>query len=105
MRLDEKVRSECIKLLKIFHNYIEHSLTKGLRVEFIIYEDWCNAISIMEKYDLLPADALHVAVALRIKATSIAISDEDLRVVKEIKIFPRYKFSSCFSKYILTVVN
>lgn len=41
-------------------------LTKGLRVEYITYEDWKKSIEIMEKYGLLPADVIHVAVALRV---------------------------------------
>lgn len=88
LRLDEKLRSECIKTLRSFYNYVEYLLRKGLRVEYVTYDDWCNAISIVEKYGLLPADAIHVAVALRVKTNAIASFDKDFKVVKEIKVIP-----------------
>ncbi len=45
-------------------------LGKELRVEYVAYDDQCNAIDIVERCGLLPVDAIHVAVALRIKAKS-----------------------------------
>ncbi len=55
---------ECLKPLKAFQNYVEHMLMKGLRVEHVTYEDWCEAMDFVERYGLLPANAVHVAVAL-----------------------------------------
>ncbi len=88
LKLDEKIRNECIKILKTFYDYVEYMLGKGLRVEYVMYDDWCNAIDIVERYGLLPTDAIHVAVALRIRARAIATFDEDFRVVKEINVIP-----------------
>jgi len=88
LKLDEKIRNECVKVLKSFYNYIEYLLMRGLRVEYITYNDWCNAINIIEEYGLLPVDAIHVAIALRIKANALASFDEDFRVVREIKVIP-----------------
>lgn len=88
LRLDEKVREECLKLLKAFRKYVEHMLTKGLRVAYATYDDWCRALCLVERYGLLPADAMHVAIALRVGARTIATFDEDFRVVKEIRVAP-----------------
>ncbi len=88
LKLDEKVRNECVKILRTFYNYVEYMLRKGLRVEYVTYDDWRNAIAIVERYGLLPADAIHVAVALRIGARAIATFDEDFRMIKEINVIP-----------------
>ncbi len=88
LRLDKKVRMECIKPLKTFQKYIEHMLTRGLRVEYVTYEDWREATDFIRRYGLLPTDAIHVAVALRVGARTIATFDEDFRVVKEINVAP-----------------
>ena len=53
-----------------------------------MYDDWLRALNIIEKYGLLPADAIHVAVALRVRASAIVTFDEDFKAVKEIKIIP-----------------
>jgi len=88
LRLDERVREECLKPLKEFQKYIEHMLTKGLRVVCVTYEDWRNATRFIRKYGLLPADAIHVTIALRVGAGTIATFDDDFRVVREINVAP-----------------
>jgi len=88
LRLDEGVREECLKPLKAFRKYVEHMLAKGLRVVCVTYEDWRDAARFIEKYGLLPADAIHVAIALRVGAETIATFDDDFRVVKEISVAP-----------------
>jgi len=88
LKLDEMVRNECVKLLREFHSYIEFMLSRGLRVEYVMYDDWLNALDFIGRYGLLPADAIHLAVALRVKARAIATFDEDFRVVKEINVIP-----------------
>jgi len=88
MRLDEETRRACTKVLREFHRYVEYMLTKGLRVEYVTYEDWRKSIEVMERYGLLPADAIHLAVALRIGANAIASFDEDFRYVREVKTIP-----------------
>ena len=79
---------KCIKVIETFYKYIEYLLTKGLRVEYMTYNDWINSIKIMRDYGLLPADAIHVAVALRVKVNAMASFNEGFRVVKEIKVVP-----------------
>lgn len=88
LRLDDGVRSKCVELLRSFRNYIEYLLMRGLRVEYVTYDDWLRALNIIEKYGLLPADAIHVAVALRVRASAIATFDEDFKAVKEIRVVP-----------------
>ncbi len=88
LRVDGKTRVECGKVLKEFHKYVEHLTYRNLRVEPVTYSDWQNAADITVKYGLLPADAIHVAVALRLGAKAIATFDEDFRGIKEIKIVP-----------------
>lgn len=88
LRLDEKVRGECLKPLKAFQEYVEHMLMKGLRVVCVTYDDWRNATYFIERYGLLPADAIRVAIALRVGAKTIATFDEDFRTVKEINVAP-----------------
>lgn len=88
LRLDERLREECLKPLNAFQKYIEHMLTRGLRMVCVTYEDWRNATRFTGKYGLLPADTVHVAIALRVGAGTIATFDDDFRVVKEINVAP-----------------
>lgn len=57
-------------------------------MEETTYSDWENSVQYIDRYGLIPADALHLAVALRLKADSIATFDEDFRSVKEINLIP-----------------
>ena len=88
LRFDDGVRRECMGTLRRFQEYIEYMLTRGLRVEYVSYEDWARALDLMEKYGLLPADAIHLAVAARIGADAIASFDEDFRYVSGLKVIP-----------------
>ncbi|RLG05944.1 MAG: hypothetical protein DRN68_07820 [Thaumarchaeota archaeon] len=88
LKFDEKLRSTCIEELEKFSRYIEYMLTKGLRAEYVTYDDWKTSIEVARKYGLLPADALHVAVAMRIGANAIASFDENFKRVKEVKTVP-----------------
>ncbi len=88
MKLNEEVRSSVLEVVKEFYKYIDYMSLKGLRIEPVIHSDWVNAYKYMGKYGLLPADAVHVAVALRNKANTIATFDEDFKVVKEIQTIP-----------------
>jgi len=45
-------------------------------------------MEIINKYGLLPADAIHLAVALRLKVNVMATFDEDFKYVKELKTIP-----------------
>ena len=88
LRVDKRVRQSCAETARRFYEYIEHMLLGGLRVEHVTYDDWRQAMEIFERYGLLPADAIHVAVALRVGAGTIATFDEDFRVVKEVTVIP-----------------
>jgi len=88
LRLDRRARSECCKVVRKFLSYIEYLYGRGLRIENVTYSDWVESVAIVEKYGLLPADALHVAVALRLKVNAIATFDEDFKAIREVKIIP-----------------
>ena len=88
LKFDERTRRACIEPVKVFHEYVEYMSTKGLRIEYVTSEDWRKSIEIMERYGLLPADALHVATALRIGVEAVATFDEDFRRVEEVKTVP-----------------
>lgn len=79
---------ECLSPVKEFYKYIDHMFAKGLRTEPIMYSDWIDSFKYMGEYGLPPADAIHVAVVVRVKADAIASFDEDFKRIKEIKIIP-----------------
>jgi hypothetical protein len=39
LRFGEKIRKTCVEILKELYRYIEYMFAKGLRVEYIAYED------------------------------------------------------------------
>lgn len=88
LRFGDRVRRECMSTLRKFQEYIEYMLARGLRVEHVSYEDWARALDLMERYGLLPADALHLAVATRIGAEAIASFDEDFRYISGLNVIP-----------------
>ncbi|MEM3615115.1 MAG: PIN domain-containing protein [Candidatus Methanomethylicia archaeon] len=88
LKENRALRIECIKIAKKFVEYIDHLSMKGLRIEGVFFNDWIKSIEYIEKYGLLPADALHLAVARRLEINVIATFDEDFKVIDEIKIIP-----------------
>ncbi len=88
LKLDEEVRSKCMLVLREFYEYVEYMLSRGLRVEHVLYSDCVKALEIVEEYGLLPADAIHVAVAMRLGLDTIASFDEDFRAVRNLKVIP-----------------
>ena len=88
LRRDEAVRTECIKLLKKFRDYINYLSTKGLRVAAVTYDDWSSSLEIIEGYGLLPADSIHIRVALRKGVETIASFDQDFKDVEGLKTSP-----------------
>lgn len=88
LRHDEAVRLECIKILKNFRDYIDYLTTKGLRIVDVTYDDWREAIEMVERYGILPADSMHIRVALRKGIEAIATFNQDFKDVKEIKVSP-----------------
>ena len=88
LKLDDIVRKECVNILKQFYNYVEYMLSRGLRIEYITYSDWIKSLNMIEKYGILSADAIHIAIALRIGVNAIATFDEDFKIIKEVKIIP-----------------
>ncbi|MEM3994300.1 MAG: PIN domain-containing protein [Thermofilum sp.] len=87
LKADRKLRAECFKALEEFSRYIEHLAERGLRVEEILYSDWSKSLSYVEAYGLLPADALHLAVAERLGVDVIA-TDEDFKRVSRVRVIP-----------------
>ena len=53
-----------------FGEYVDFLLTRGLRVENLMKRDWILSISFVEKCGLLPADTVHLAVAVRLGSTA-----------------------------------
>ncbi len=88
LAVDIKLRKQCINVVKEFHNYIDYMLLKGLRVEHVDYSDWEKALHYIQEYGLLPADAIHLAVASRLGIDTIATFDENYKKVKGIRVIP-----------------
>lgn len=62
---------------------------KGLKIESITYEDWRKSLDYVEKYGLLTADSIHLAVTKRLGINTIATFDEDFKAIQqEIKTIP-----------------
>jgi len=88
LKLNREFRKKVFEMVKKFHEYVEYMFTKGLRIESVIYSDYVNSQKYIEKYGILPADAMHIAVALRAGAKTIATFDEDFKLTNEIKTTP-----------------
>ncbi len=88
LKSNDGVRRACSETLKEFHSYIEYMESRGLKVEPVTGSDWRSSLTFTRQYGLLPADALHLAVALRVGAQAIATFDEDFQHVKEISTIP-----------------
>ena len=88
LKSSEEVRKACSRTLQEFHSYIEYMEAKGLRVEPVTLGDWKKALTFTGQYGLLPADAIHLAVALRVGVQAIATFDEDFQRVRDLKIIP-----------------
>lgn len=82
------LRAECIKTFRKFLEYIENISLKGLKVEGIFYDDWLKSVEYVERYGLLPADALHLAVAQRLGINVIATFDDYFKLIGNIKTLP-----------------
>lgn len=88
LKENKLLRMKCIDVAKKFMEYIDHLTMRGLRIEGVFFNDWIKSIEYIEKYGLLPADALHLAVARRLEVNAIATFDEDYKIIGEIKIVP-----------------
>ncbi len=85
---DEDIRRKAMTTLVVFRDYIDYLYSGGLRIEPLLYSDWLSALSFVNKYGLLPADAVHIAVALRSNADAIASFDSDFKRIKELRTIP-----------------
>ncbi|MBS7617130.1 PIN domain-containing protein [Candidatus Bathyarchaeota archaeon] len=88
LKSDKALRKECTRVVEKFNEYVEYLASKGLRIESVHYSDWLNSLEYIGKYGLLPADAIHVAVARRLKVDIIASFDEDFKAIEELKVIP-----------------
>lgn len=88
LKYERHVREQCSAFVNKVQQYIRHLCERGLRVASIEYEDWENSLRHVDKYGLLPADAINLSVALRMKIGNVATFDEDFRTVKEINVLP-----------------
>lgn len=71
---DAEFRGECVKPVREFERYLDSMA--GLAWVPILDSDLWSALRIVERYSLLPADAVHAALALRL-GVPIATFDED----------------------------
>jgi len=88
LKSDEDFRREVNKVVRLFYNYI-HKLTKGgLRITSLIDDDFFKSVEIIEKFGLLPSDALTVAVMMRKGIKTIASFDSDFKIIKNLHVIP-----------------
>lgn len=85
---DDAIRRKAMATLSAFRGYIDYLYSGGLRMEPLLYSDWLSALNFVDKYGLLPADAVHVAVALRSNVDAIASFDNDFKRLRELRTIP-----------------
>lgn len=82
---DLKFRKECYKPVIKFKEYL--NLMSGLAWTHATNQDYQNALRIVEKYGLLTADAVHAALALKLKIP-IATFDEEFKRISKLRTIP-----------------
>jgi len=82
---DLKFRKECYKPVIKFKEYL--NLMSGLAWTNATNQDYQNALRIVEKYGLLTADAVHAALALKLKIP-IATFDEEFKRIPKLRTIP-----------------
>ncbi len=71
-----------VKALNRYEELIRDLLSIGLQLETLQREDFLTAMSIQRKYGLLTNDALFLAVAQRLRVTSIISADKNFRDIQ-----------------------
>ncbi len=88
LKHDKKLKDRCLEKVSFFNRYVLYLSNNSLRIVHIDLEDYLNAVEYMEKYGLLPADAIHIAVSKRLDIDTIATFDEDFQILNDIKVIP-----------------
>jgi predicted nucleic acid-binding protein len=78
---------EKVKALHRYESLTRDLLAMGLRLEPLQREDFLTAIGLQHKYGLLTNDALFLAVAFRLRITSIASADLAFSKIPEIEFY------------------
>ena len=88
LKHDKNLREKCFNKIWAFKEYILHLTYHGLRIIDIRFQDYLDSLEYIHRYGLLPADAIHLAVAKRLDIKTIATFDEDFRLIEGFKIIP-----------------
>ncbi len=83
--VDEEFRRTCYRPVEEFISYLDS--LRGLRWVEVGGGDVHEALRLSADYGLLPADALHAALALRL-GVAVATFDSDFRRVPGLKVIP-----------------
>ena len=83
---DKGFREECFKPLLKFNEYLNR--LSGLAWIHVTWEDYRMGLEIAYKYGLLTADAIHAALALKLRVP-IATFDEDFKKVPGLTVVGR----------------
>jgi predicted nucleic acid-binding protein len=75
---------QLVKSLSRYEGLIRDLLAIGLQLEPLQREDFLTALSLQRKYGMLTNDALFLAVALRLRVTSIVSADSVFSQVQEV---------------------
>ncbi|MBW2039768.1 MAG: PIN domain-containing protein [Deltaproteobacteria bacterium] len=84
---DESKRSEIFRPLFEYQNFLNVLRDSGLRISEVRTSDLDTALRLSEKWGLVTADALHLAVMKRRGLTHLASDDSDFEGIEDISLW------------------